>query len=236
MQEELDEFDRFNSIVEDEWGESNVIRFMPPPMISDVVQEQDRDNQLSVEMKDEMKSIDEISTIQEEQPQTDVKKSVTNEKEKNYTYNNIRNVSQPVIKLLPVKQDNSYTKELTGNLDNDYAVYLRLRPGYINTPTFYFDMADWFFKHNDRDRALLILTSIADLELENASLFRLLGYRFKEYGEYDLEAYVCKKVIQWRPLEPQSYRDYALALVDNGKHQEALDNLCVALDRFERQR
>jgi len=137
--------------------------------------------------------------------------------------------SQPTILHVPIKQDNNYTKELTGNLDDDYAIYLKLRPEYINTPTFYFDMADWFFRRNDRERAIRILTSIADLDLENASLFRLLGYRFKEYKEYALQVYVCKKVVQWRPMEPQSYRDFALALADNGKYQAALDNLCFAL-------
>jgi hypothetical protein len=92
-------------------------------------------------------------------------------------------------------------------------------------------MADWFFKHNDRETALRILTSIAELELENASLYRLLGYRFKEYGEYALQKFVTKKVIQWRPLEPQSYRDYALALADNGELQAALDSLYSILVR-----
>ena len=145
--------------------------------------------------------------------------------------NNASNISQPVIKLTPIKQDNSYTKQLTGKIEDDYALYLKLRPEYINTPTFYFDMADWFFKHNDRERALRILTAIADLDIENASLFRLLGYRLKEYKEYILEAYVCKKVIQWRPMEPQSYRDYALALADNGNYQAALDSMYSVLTR-----
>jgi hypothetical protein len=86
-------------------------------------------------------------------------------------------------------------------------------------------MANWFYTLGDRETALRVLTSIADLELENASLFRLLGYRFKEYGEYALEKFVCKKVIQWRPMEAQSYRDYALALADNGEAQAALDSL-----------
>jgi hypothetical protein len=70
------------------------------------------------------------------------------------------------------------------------------------------------------------------LELENASLFRLLGYRLKEYREYALEAYICKKVIQWRPMEPQSYRDYALALADNGNYQAALDSMYSVLTRY----
>ena len=141
----------------------------------------------------------------------------------------LRNASQPTITLAPIKQENEYSRQLTGKPDADYVLYLKLRPDYINTPTYYFDMADWFYKHGDRERALRILTSIADLDVENASLYRLLGYRFKEYGEYTLEEYVCRKVIAWRPMEPQSYRDYALALADNGKPQAALDSLYSVL-------
>jgi hypothetical protein len=131
----------------------------------------------------------------------------------------------PAITLKPIKKDNDYLKKLTGKTTKDYQIYLKLREEYIGSPTFYFDMADWFYTHNDRKLALRVLTSIADLDLENASLYRLLGYRLKEYGEYALEKFVCQKVIKWRPMEPQSYRDYALALADNGEEQAALDSL-----------
>ncbi|MDR2694632.1 MAG: DUF2135 domain-containing protein [Chitinispirillales bacterium] len=133
--------------------------------------------------------------------------------------------AQPVIKLKPVKKDNDYLNKLTGKTAEDYKLYIKLREDYAGSPAFYFDMAEWFHTHGDRETALRVLTSIAELELENASLYRLLGYRFKEYGEYALEKFVCKKVIQWRPMEPQSYRDYALALADNGEAQAALDSL-----------
>ncbi|MDR1984700.1 MAG: DUF2135 domain-containing protein [Prevotellaceae bacterium] len=139
------------------------------------------------------------------------------------------NQTQPKIKLMPIRQDADYMKDLKGKSDDDYAMYLKLRENYINTPNFYFDMADWFYKLNDKDKALLILTSIADIDLENASLFRLLGYRFKEYKEYELETYICNKIIEWRPMEPQSYRDYALALADKGQYREALKSLYSVL-------
>jgi hypothetical protein len=58
-----------------------------------------------------------------------------------------------------------------------------------------------------------------------------LGYRFKEYGEYALAVFVCRKVAEWRPMEPQSHRDYALALADNGEPQAALDTLCALLKK-----
>ena len=142
-----------------------------------------------------------------------------------------KEISQPTITIKPIKKDNEYLKKLTGKTAEDYQIYLKLRDDYAYSPTFYFDMADWFYKLNDRETALRILTSIADLELENASLYKLLGYRFKEYGEYELEKFVYLKVIQWRPMEPQSYRDYALALAGNGEMQAALDSLYSLLLR-----
>jgi tetratricopeptide (TPR) repeat protein len=133
--------------------------------------------------------------------------------------------AQPVIKIKPVKKNNNYMNKLTGNVAEDYQLYLKLRDDYAGSPMFYFDMAEWFHGRGDKETALRVLTSIAELELENASLYRLLGYRFKEYGEYALEKFVCFKVTQWRPMEPQSHRDYALALADNGEAQAAFDSL-----------
>ncbi|GBU21909.1 hypothetical protein R80B4_01811 [Fibrobacteres bacterium R8-0-B4] len=144
--------------------------------------------------------------------------------------------SSPVITLKPIKNDNDYLNKLTGKPAKDYKLYLELREDYITTPTFYFDMANWFYTHGDKKTAIRVLTNIADLDFENASLYRLLGYRFKEYGEYALEKFVCQKVIQWRPLEPQSYRDYALALADNGEKQAALDSLYGLLARLYSER
>jgi len=138
---------------------------------------------------------------------------------------------EPIITIKPIREDNEYLKKLTGDAAENYQIYLKLRQDYGNSPTFYFDIANWFYTHKNKEIALRILTSIADLELENASLYRLLGYRFKEYGEYALEKFVCQKVIQWRPMEPQSYRDYALALADNNEMQAALDSLYSLLLR-----
>ena len=138
--------------------------------------------------------------------------------------------SRATIRIIPkLNQDKEYIQKLTGKADADYAIYLAIREDYLHTPNFYFDMADWFYRLGDKEKALRILTSIAEIDIENASLYRLLGYRLKEYKEYEMEAFICKKVIQWRPMEPQSYRDYALALEDAGKSQDALEALYSVL-------
>jgi hypothetical protein len=50
------------------------------------------------------------------------------------------------------------------------------------------------------------------LQLEDASLLRVLGYRLLQLGYLDLAALTFQQVLDLRPEEPQSYRDLALTL------------------------
>lgn len=128
------------------------------------------------------------------------------------------------------KSDKEYMKRLKGlNSADAYKAYLKMRPEYISTPLFYYDIAGWFYRHNNKDTALMIFSSIADLEVENAELYKLLTYKLKEHGLYEAEIFTAGKVLQWRPMDPQSYRDYALALQDGGYYQKALDTLYSTL-------
>ena len=135
------------------------------------------------------------------------------------------------LKKLAELGHSAYMVNLTGNTAEDYQEYLNLRNDHLNSPQFYFEMSSWFYSHGDREAALRVLTSIAELDIENAANYRLLGYRFKEFGEHTLQKFAFRKVLEWRPLEPQSLRDYALALADNGEAQAALDSLGVLLTR-----
>lgn len=128
------------------------------------------------------------------------------------------------------KSDKEYMKRLKGlNSTGAYKAYLKMRPEYVSTPLFYYDIAGWFYQHNNKDTALMIFSSIADLEVENAELYKLLTYKLKEHGLYEPEIFTAGKVLQWRPMDPQSYRDYALALQDGGYYQKALDTLYSTL-------
>ena len=133
------------------------------------------------------------------------------------------------IKTAPIRNDKAYIKQLTGTPGTAYQQYLTLRKKYINTPAFYFDVANWFYEHHDSTTALMILSNVAELDMENAPLLKLLAYKLKQAGEYDAALFACSKVRQWRPMEPQSYRDLGLALADKGMYQLALDTLYSAL-------
>jgi len=112
-----------------------------------------------------------------------------------------------------------------------YSLYLQLRKENINTPLFYFHTADLFLAEGEKVLGLRILSNIAELEAENYELGKLLAYKLKELGETAAELSVFKKVLEWRPFEPQSYRDYGLALEDAGYYQQALDTLYFALTK-----
>jgi tetratricopeptide (TPR) repeat protein len=112
-----------------------------------------------------------------------------------------------------------------------YEKYLELRKNYLYTPGFYFDVARFFFTQHDKKTGLQILSTIDDLNLEDYELYKMLGYELKIQGEFEEEINVFKKVLDWRPQEPQSYRDYGLALADAGKYQAAVDSLYTAITK-----
>ena len=112
-----------------------------------------------------------------------------------------------------------------------YEEYLVQREKYLQTPSFYFDVAQLLFEKKSPKLALRVLSSIADLDIENEELYKLLAYKLKEAKFYDKELWIFGKVLEWRPFDPQSYRDYALALEDIGKYQEALDTIYKIFNR-----
>jgi tetratricopeptide (TPR) repeat protein len=114
---------------------------------------------------------------------------------------------------------------------NRYALYLQLRKEYLNTPLFYFHTAELFLGAGEKAIGLRILSNIAELDAENYELYKLMAYKLKEAGEAEAACATFKKVLDWRPFEPQSYRDYALALEDAGHYQQALDTLYLALTK-----
>lgn len=132
----------------------------------------------------------------------------------------------PEIKTPDFKTDKDYIKKLNAvNKTQAYTTYLQLRKEYEATPSFYFDVANWFYSQKKTDTAFMILSNIAELSIENASLYKMMAYKLKQLGNNTKQLWTAKKILDWRPMDPQSTRDYAHALMDNGRYQEALDAL-----------
>ncbi len=134
--------------------------------------------------------------------------------------------------ILKADVDTKYLGELKAAAPaNRYALYLQLRKDYLNTPLFYYHTAELFLGAGEKEIGLRILSNIAELNAENYELYKLMGYKLKELGEAEAACATFLKVLDWRPFEPQSYRDYGLALEDAGHYQQALDTLYLALTK-----
>ena len=114
-------------------------------------------------------------------------------------------------------------KDASGN--SAYAVYLEQKKDYEANPGFYLDAADAFEKRGDTKTALRVLSNIAEMQLENHELLRILGHRLQQLKYFEFAKIVFQDLIKMREEEPQSYRDLALLLADNKEYQASADML-----------
>ncbi|MES2126325.1 MAG: VIT domain-containing protein [Pseudomonadota bacterium] len=112
-----------------------------------------------------------------------------------------------------------------------YAAYLDERPGYANSSAFYLDVADILFDKGQRDLALRVLSNLAEMDLENRALLRILAYRLLQAGAPQLAIPILEQVLQLAQEEPQSYRDLGLAYAAAGQYQQALERLYDVAER-----
>jgi Ca-activated chloride channel family protein len=109
--------------------------------------------------------------------------------------------------------------------DQVYTLYLDEKPGYANSSAFFLDVADILIDKGQRDLALRVLSNLAEMDLENRAVLRILGYRLLQAGAPQLAVPVFEKVLRLAPEEPQSFRDLGLAQAAAGHPQQAIENL-----------
>ncbi len=115
--------------------------------------------------------------------------------------------------------------------DSIYAAYLRLKEQYIDQPSFFLDVGQFFYNQEKPRLALRILSNLAELELENHELLRALAYKLQAEKAPKEAKLVYEKVLKIRPEEPQSWRDLALLNAQLGEDQAAVDGLWEVVKR-----
>ena len=130
------------------------------------------------------------------------------------------------IRLQPWEPDSPYARRLRdAPADQLYALYLDERDSHAASTAFYLDVADLLLQRGRRDEALRVLSNLAELELENRHILRVLGYRLMQAMAYPLAVQVFRQVLEMADEEPQSHRDLGLALAADGARQEAIRHL-----------
>lgn len=130
------------------------------------------------------------------------------------------------IRLTPWASDSPIAHRLRDAApERVYRVYLDERPDHANSTAFFLDAADTLIAKGSPKLALRVLSNLAEMNLENRHVLRVLGYRLLQAGQPELAIRVLREVLRLSPDEPQSHRDLGLALADAGQWQEAAERL-----------
>jgi Ca-activated chloride channel homolog len=105
------------------------------------------------------------------------------------------------------------------------AVYLDERSGNAMNVGFFLDAAEFFLAKGEKAIGLRALSNLAEMDLQNRQVLRLLAYRLQQAGEVNTALPVFERVLELAPNEPQSHRDLGLALAEAGQAQRAVDRL-----------
>ena len=139
----------------------------------------------------------------------------------------------PTVTLKPWDPKTPYIDALkAASKDEAYKVYLREREKYADSPAFYLDCAGWFYKAGETMYAERILTNLAEFKLEDAALWRSMGWMAREAGDYVLAILAFRKALALRGEEAQSRRDLALVLMESGKARKDAAMLDEAMKLF----
>ncbi|SDQ30366.1 VIT domain-containing protein [Pseudoxanthomonas sp. CF125] len=136
------------------------------------------------------------------------------------------------IALQAWEPDSAYARRLReAPEDRIYALYLDERDSHINSTAFYLDVADLLFQKGQQALALRVLSNLAELDLENRHVLRVLAYRLMQARQPALAVPVFEQVKRFGEEEPQSFRDLGLAYAAVGKSQAAIDQLYEVVKR-----
>ena len=141
-------------------------------------------------------------------------------------------VNAITIQLKPWSPDAPYARRLREAAPGDaYRIYLDEKPGYASSTAFFLDAADLLLEKGQAALAIRVLSNLAEMDLENRHILRILGYRLLQAGRAELAIPVFRKVLELSPDEPQSWRDLGLALAADRQYQKAVDALYEVVTR-----
>ncbi|UHQ18974.1 DUF2135 domain-containing protein [Lysobacter sp. KIS68-7] len=140
--------------------------------------------------------------------------------------------AQATIALQPWNPDTPYARRLRDAAPGElYARYLQIRDDNADSTAFYLDVADLLLRKGRRAEGLRVLSNLAEMQLEDRHVMRVLGYRLMQAKENARAVQVFRTVLSLAGEEPQSHRDLGLALAAAGQRQEAIEHLYEVVAR-----
>lgn len=132
------------------------------------------------------------------------------------------------ISITPWKSDAAYVKEIE-SADDKYAAYLKAKKDNGTAPAFFMDAAGIFFSSADNALGERVLSNMAEFKLEDAAIWRSMGWRLREAGCLEAAILCFRHALTLRGEEGQSRRDLAIVLAEYGKSAKDANALSEAM-------
>ena len=130
------------------------------------------------------------------------------------------------IALTPAPNASGAIKRLQSARPEEWQrIYFDERRGNEMNVGFFLDAAEFFIAKGRPAFGLRALSNLAEMDLQNRQVLRLLAYRLQQAGQTRLAVPIFERVLELAPNEPQSHRDLGLALADAEQPQAAVDHL-----------
>ncbi len=130
------------------------------------------------------------------------------------------------IALTPAANASGAIKRLQSARPEEWqAIYFDERRANEASVGFFLDAAEFFIAQGRTAFGLRALSNLAEMDLQNRQVLRLLAYRLQQAGQTSLAVPIFERVLVLAPNEPQSHRDLGLALADAGQAQGAVEQL-----------
>lgn len=130
------------------------------------------------------------------------------------------------IRLQAWTPDTEYGRRLRDAAPTDlYRLYLDERDNHATSTAFYLDVADLLLRKGREAEAMRVLSNLAELDLENRHILRVLGYRLMQAKRHARAVDVFREVLRLADEEPQSHRDLGLALAADNQRQAGIVHL-----------
>jgi Ca-activated chloride channel family protein len=124
--------------------------------------------------------------------------------------------------VLDIGFEAKLTEASKKSADALYAQYLKSRPLYEKIPFYFVFTADLLTKSKRLDLAELVLANVVEIRPGEARWLRIYAYKLISWGKAGEAVAIYKAVSELREEDPQSFRDFGLALEAVGQHVLAL--------------
>ena len=130
------------------------------------------------------------------------------------------------IALTPAANSSATIQRLKAAAAEDWQrIYFDERRANASNVGFFLEAGEFFLAKGQRQVGLRVLSNLAEMDLQNRQVLRLLGYRLQQAGEIQAALPIFERVLELAPNEPQSHRDLGLALAQAGQPQRAVERL-----------